>query len=80
MGTPKLSWRATHKGDLLEMELREDGLYFEVGPAEWPARGHQGAGGTLRIEEFISQPEMFSEFDGFYEKVAAALRSAGLTD
>ena len=73
--TTHTRWSQVHEGERVEMTLTDDGLYFEVGSDQnLSKRGHEGAGGTLSLEEFRSNPRYFSEFPGFRERVLADLR------
>ncbi|MFT5917357.1 MAG: hypothetical protein ACJAWV_003730 [Flammeovirgaceae bacterium] len=71
------SWSQTENDTLIEIELREEGLYFEVGPTSWPARGHEGAGGTLKFEEFLNKPKWFEEFPGLWKRIHKDLQGMG---
>ena len=71
------SWRQTEKEILIEIELKEKGLYFEVGPIRWPARGHESSGGTLSLAEFNARPKWFEEFPGLWERIQKDLKYMG---
>ncbi|MCO4773469.1 MAG: hypothetical protein KDA24_25780 [Deltaproteobacteria bacterium] len=72
-------WRAVHDGQRVEMELRPEGLYFEVGAHDnVKKRGHEGTGGTLSLDQFRAHPEYFEEFPGFHERVLSDLEGPGV--
>jgi hypothetical protein len=72
-----MRWSQTEKGTLIELESRENGIYFEVGPITYPARGHEGNGGTLSFEEFSNKPKWFDEFPGLWKQIKKDLQEIG---
>lgn len=70
----RIDWSATSDGTLVELELRGSHVYFEIGPREWPARGHEGAGGTVTIDSIRREPErILAGFPGLYDEVMTAV-------
>lgn len=68
-------WVQTEGETRIEIELREEGLYFEVGPVSWPARGHEGTGGTISFKQFRESPKWLDEFPGLWEKIKEDLQA-----
>lgn len=71
-------WSAKNGSNLFELWLTDEGLYFEAGPDEWPARAHEGTGGRWTIEELRADPDRLDGFRYLYDQIEADLQELGL--
>jgi hypothetical protein len=63
-------WRASAPGQYIDLEWQNGVIYLEDGPDEWPARGHQGGGGSFTLHEIRDGGrEWFRGYDGLYERL-----------
>lgn len=74
----RADWSGEADGRLVEVERRGSDLYIEGGRADWPARGHEGWGGTYTIEEVRHDPGILGEVPGLYDRVMRDLSARHL--
>lgn len=73
----KTNWRAAADGNHIDIEWRNGSVYLEDGPSAWPNRGHEGTGGTISLRVVRNRGrEMYSRYDGLYERLLADLAPA----
>jgi Pyridoxamine 5'-phosphate oxidase len=66
----RTTWRQSAPGRYIDLEWRNGDIYLEDGPDAWPKRGHEGVGGTFSLQEIRRRGrEMFSDYDGLYERL-----------
>lgn len=75
-----LQYEIENEGLLIEFNITETTVAYEVGPSEATARSHQAAGGSQTIAEFVSKPASWiREFPGLHSRVIAEMKKKNLT-